>query len=342
MHPPRSKSRPFWILMAFFVVAVIVFYDRPSIAMWIGFALAGYSAIANDSIQTLGTFLASNAKRPWWLLWLYIGGILSAVFIWGWTQGDPSFGRLDEIPEPTEFSVWQLLAPVALLCITQLKMPVSTTFLLLSVFSSPKTISSMITKSFIGYFVAFISALIIWAIIAECMKHKVFFKETYSRPFWTFLQWFSTAYLWGTWLMQDTANIMVFLPRDIHANQLGLILVTLLGLMGVLLYFKGGKIQEIVMEKTDMVDIRSATIIDFVLATVLLVFQSWNNIPMSTTWVFLGLLAGREISLARLSGKEKPYLRTLGLVTKDLGFASIGLVVSIGFAWLSRVNFLVG
>ena len=28
----------------------------------IGFALAGYSVIANDSIQTLGTFIASKQK----------------------------------------------------------------------------------------------------------------------------------------------------------------------------------------------------------------------------------------------------------------------------------------
>ena len=32
----------------------------------IGFALAGYSVIANDSIQTLGTFIASKKK---WFKW---------------------------------------------------------------------------------------------------------------------------------------------------------------------------------------------------------------------------------------------------------------------------------
>ena len=36
---------------------------HPRIAMWFGFALASYSAIANDSIQTIGTFIASNAHR---------------------------------------------------------------------------------------------------------------------------------------------------------------------------------------------------------------------------------------------------------------------------------------
>ena len=32
----------------------------------VGFALAGYSVIANDSIQTLGTFIASKQK---WFKW---------------------------------------------------------------------------------------------------------------------------------------------------------------------------------------------------------------------------------------------------------------------------------
>ncbi len=38
------------------------------IYMIVGFVLAGYSVVANDAIQTLGTFLSSNAHRPWWLL----------------------------------------------------------------------------------------------------------------------------------------------------------------------------------------------------------------------------------------------------------------------------------
>jgi len=37
--------------------------------MYIGFLLAAYSVIANDSVQTLGTFLASNkAHFSWYTL----------------------------------------------------------------------------------------------------------------------------------------------------------------------------------------------------------------------------------------------------------------------------------
>ena len=39
------------------------------------FLFAAYAAIANDSIQTIGTFIASNQDKKWWVLWIFIGGI---------------------------------------------------------------------------------------------------------------------------------------------------------------------------------------------------------------------------------------------------------------------------
>lgn len=221
-------------------------------------------------------------------------------------------------------------------------MPVSTTFLLLSVFSNGKTIAGMLNKTLIGYFVAFVSALIIWGIIAEAMKHKVFFKEQYNEKGWRVFQWIATGYLWSTWLMQDTANIVVFLPRDLSTNQFLAIIGALFLGMGLLIYRRGGRIQEIITEKTDVVDVRSASIIDVVLGTLLMIFKEWNNLPMSTTWVFLGLLAGRETALSRLSGHDKPYLRTLGLVTKDLAYASFGIIISIAIAYAAQGDLHLG
>ena len=45
----------------------------------IGFLLAAYSVIGNDSAQTLGTFIASNQDKKWWVLWIFIGGIFIAL-----------------------------------------------------------------------------------------------------------------------------------------------------------------------------------------------------------------------------------------------------------------------
>ena len=74
----------------------------------LGFLLAGYAVIANDSLQTLGTWLNSNKDIKWYWLWAYASVILVGVFIYGQFQGDVAYGRLDKIPyiEPT---IWHVL-----------------------------------------------------------------------------------------------------------------------------------------------------------------------------------------------------------------------------------------
>ena len=62
-------------------------------------------------------------------------------------------------------------------------------------------------------------------------------------------------------------------------------------------------------------------------------FQKLNNVPMSTTWVFLGVLAGREIALynrLRFITQKKVYKHLL----KDITKAIIGLVVSIAIVFI--------
>ena len=45
-------------------------------------------AVANDSIQTLGTFIASNQDKKWWVLWLFIGGVFLATHSYSWLFSD--------------------------------------------------------------------------------------------------------------------------------------------------------------------------------------------------------------------------------------------------------------
>ena len=67
----------------------------------VGFGLAGWSVIANDSIQTLGTYMASKMK---WFKWYTLAGVASIAMIititYGWyvNNGDISYGRLTQIP----------------------------------------------------------------------------------------------------------------------------------------------------------------------------------------------------------------------------------------------------
>ena len=101
----------------------------------------------------------------------------------------------------------------------------------------------------------------------------------------------------------------------------------------MLFFLRGDRIQQVVEEKTDVIDVRRATVIDFVYALLLFAFKEISVVPMSTTWVFIGLLAGRELGmgLARhgYSGLDRRSLRLMG---KDLLYAGIGLAVSLALA----------
>ncbi|MFU8861686.1 MAG: hypothetical protein ACNA8K_14810 [Cyclonatronaceae bacterium] len=328
------QERIFLIIIgvSFFVAGVV--FNRPDIAMWVGFMYAGYSAIANDSIQTIGTFLASNSQRRWWVLWLFIGGIFLVTVTYSWIvyQGDVSYERLTARgfqQAPTSFSFLQIAAPLFLLIITRLRMPVSTTFLILSCFSANlEGITGMLVKSISGYFVAFFVAIVVWILVSRYIT-PLFNRE--ASKIWIVLQWITSGGLWAVWIMQDIANIAVYLPRSLGTGQfIGFAGFIFLGL-GILFYLRGDRIQQIVTEKSFITDIRSATIIDFVYAFILFYFKTISVVPMSTTWVFIGLLAGRELAMtvADRNGHGRPMRKTLRLIGKDVSYAGIGLIISI-------------
>ncbi|WP_199222847.1 hypothetical protein [Rhodohalobacter mucosus] len=332
----RSERRFLLMIGLFFIVAGLT-YQTPQIAMWIGFFFAAYSAIANDSIQTIGTFLASNAKTSWWILWLFIGGIFVITVSYSWIvyDGDVSYQRLTSkgfSEAPDEFKFLQVAAPLFLLILTRLRMPVSTTFLLLSAFATtPEGIVQMLTKSVSGYLVAFIVAIVVWLSLNRLMVK--WFKGN-PHPVWRPLQWVISGALWAVWLMQDAANIAVYLPRSLSVNGFLMFTGFVFFGLGLLFYLRGDKIQRIVTEKSDVADVRSATVIDGVYAVILWYFKTISVVPMSTTWVFIGLLAGREIamSITDMGGKGRPYRHTYRLIVKDLTYAIIGLIISIALA----------
>jgi hypothetical protein len=96
----------------------------------------------------------------------------------------------------------------------------------------------------------------------------------------------------------------------------------------------GEKIQEIVDEKSGVVDVRSATVIGFVYALILFYFKMHSKVPMSTTWVFLGLLGGRELAMALRKSSGRSWKAAATMMGRDVGLATIGLVVSVVLATL--------
>lgn len=331
------KEKPFLIIILVLVSIAGIITQYTYAAMWFGFTLAAYSAIANDSIQTIGTFIASNQSRKWYWLWLFMGLIFVGTVTYSWLSfnGDVTYERL-QVPglevAPTSFVFLQIAAPIVLLVMTRLRMPVSTTFLLLNVFTyKAGTIVSVMQKSFLGYLLAFFIAIIVWFTLEKFVKNYL---KGEANPYWYILQWVTSGTLWAVWIMQDAANIAVFLPRQLNVWEFiayaGFVFIGL----GFLFYLKGDRIQGIVTEKTKVTDVRAATIVDFVYAIILFYFKILSNVPMSTTWVFIGLLGGRELSIAlaksrKLKKRRARLVRAYRLAKKDVTRAMIGLLVSL-------------
>lgn len=412
------------------------------ITIVIGFMLASYSVVANDSIQTLGTFLHSNSHRKWWVLWLFSSIVMVSVMVYGWINyhGDVSYDRLDKvyskmvdfngaqtalvtvdaltsydldsdlavaIDEITEglaaskiiylsdntllesqigtysdaveviragsqdegiseevraqlkhvvikieeaiksmmghrnvmdFIHWYyIIPPIALLFLTQFGFPVSTSFLILITFQ-PAVLGSMLVKSISGYLLAFVIAILVYLTVMRVFEERWRKSKGCSiSKGWVIAQWLSTAFLWSMWLIQDMANIFVYVPRPIPLIGLILAISWMVAVQAYIYYSKGGKIQQIVTSKTNTHDIRSATIVDLIYGLVLYYFKIQSNVPMSTTWVFIGLLAGREFAFSFSRRNDVLTLfSSFKLMSKDLLKVIFGLLVSIALAYFVR------
>lgn len=310
---------------------ILASLDLHMIFMGLGFLLAAYSVIANDSVQTLGTFMSSNAHIRWQWMWLGASAVLIFTLGYGWFTygGDISFGRLNKIPFQ-EIQWYHALAPAALLVLTRFGIPVSTSFLVLSAFASSLILEKMLMKSIMGYGVAAVFAYVVWWAVSHWLDERKGPISDKNAIKWRVAQWCSTALLWYMWLSHDVANISVFLPRTISFEWLLVIMGGFVVLLGFMFHERGGKIQNIVKQKTSTRYVRSATFVDLAYAFVLWYFKMYNDIPMSTTWVFVGLLAGREFAIHTVL--DKKIKGVWPLVMKDFMKMMIGLAVSVAVA----------
>ena len=298
----------------------------------IGFGLAGYSVIGNDSIQTLGTFIASKQK---WFKWYVLASAASFVMIlalaWGWYSynGDISYGRLTRIPYQ-EIQWYHAVAPAILLVLTRVGIPVSTTFLVLSAFASTVVLEKMLMKSVVGYGLAAMVAYVCWIVVSRFINEKFDeVKGDFWISFWRNSVWVTSGWLWWVWLSHDVANIAVYLPRQLSIELLIIVMAYFTILLFYIFYIQGGRIQTVVLEKSGTRYARSATIINVIYAAVLFYFKELNDLPMSTTWVFVGLLCGRELAIATMN-RDYKLGYVFPLIGKDFLKMVFGLTVSVG------------
>ena len=318
-----------------------------NIWMIVGFLLAAFSVVANDSLQTLGTYLSSNRKRtPKAVQMVFICTVTIVVLMLGWylKNGNPAWGRLSvsgkDFPLPEPFTWVYVIPPIAVLALTQWGAPVSTSFLVLSSFH-PANIGELLYSSLSGYLLAFCVGLSAYGLGVWLLERWVFRRNQDNKDvhkLWYGLQWVSTGFLWSMWLVQDLANIFVFLPRQLDLTAMVICTSVLCLGLCLLLLTGGGPIQSVLRSKTNTSDLRSATVIDFFFGLCLLYKAFLSTFPLSTTWVFLGLIGGREIALRikeqefeiRFTNRESGNLGNV--IGRDLWKAFVGVFVSLVIA----------
>jgi len=368
-------------------------FKNPSVLMWLiaygvltlalalfiwnfwaalSFALAAYAVIGNDAVQTLMTYIHSNNDVPRKYLFVWVAAVLLWVIWYGFlSAGDISYGRLDA-KWYADFNIeWYVaIFPLILVFLTRFRwIPVSTSLLMLSIFSTTLLFEKIVMKSALWYLVAFLASFVMWIIVEAILKKaknsasKVFsfwamivksvvaswvlmaflwyvviplllnffpdlvipeisnlqlglysfvaflftlwifyeseVDDNVSRTstFWRWAQTFTTALLFGTWLMHDMVNIAVFLPTGFGLHIMLLISVLFVLGLAYTFHINGWPVWNIVTKKTSTNEIVAATMIDLVYFVILLIFKEWSNIPMSTTWVFVWLLAWRQFAI---------------------------------------------
>jgi len=249
---------------------------------------------------------------------------------WGWYSydGDISYGRLTRIPFQ-EIQWYHAVAPAILLLLTRIGIPVSTTFLVLSAFASTVVLEKMLVKSIVGYGIAATVAYFCWIAVSKFINEKLDeVKGDKWIAFWRNSVWVSSGWLWWVWLSHDVANIAVYLPRQLDFSLLLIVITYFTALLFYIFYIRGGSIQQVVLEKTGTRYARSATIINVIYAAVLFYFKELNDLPMSTTWVFVGLLCGRELAISTMN-KDYKFKYVFPLIGKDFVKMIFGLSVSV-------------
>ena len=307
--------------------------------MVFGFICACYGVIANDSLQTLGTFISSKGDRvAWYWLWLATSAVLAVTILFSWYfyGGDISYGRLAEIPRPETFNWYHVAAPAMLVVLTRFGLPVATTFIVLSAFASQVVLEKVLVTAFVGYTLAAVIAFVIWMGLSKLLKFNEFDRVSPGREmFWHVGQWLSTCFLWVLWLTHELGNMAVYLPRQLDMAWLAITIVVMVGVLAIVFYEQGGPVQRVITSKTSVGYVRNATIIDMVLVFILVVFKEYNDIPMSTTWVFVGLLCGRELAIFYQNmDKERIPGGPFPILARDFIKISVGLVVAVGFVLL--------
>ena len=221
------------------------------------------------------------------------------------------------------------------LALTQWGAPVSTSFLVLSSFK-PGNIGTLLESSFAGYVLAFGVGLAAYGLGLWLLERWVFRRTQEGKGFnriWYGLQWCSTGFLWSMWLVQDLANIFVYLPRRLEFVPMATCTVVLCIGLCLLVASGGGPIRCALKDQHIRPALGDG---DRFCLRVLSALQAFlSSFPLSTTWVFLGQSEDVKCVADQKPGSRvcSPTVRAvLAIIGSDLWKATIAVLVSLGIA----------
>jgi len=197
-------------------------------------------------------------------------------------------------------------------------------------------LNATIAKSAMGYAISFGLAVAVYLPFCKIVTGYCDRTRGQLSVAWTVIQWVSAGVLWSVWLQQDMSNIAVFLPRKLNILEMLFAVVFITLGLGIQMYQGGEKIQQIVSEKSRVKDLPEATLVNLIFAVVLFAFKIASKIPMSTTWCFVGLLAGRELSMTVRKASSHNLGEAFQMSLKDLFSVIFGFVVSL--IWGAAAN----
>lgn len=313
--------------------------------------VAVVNVTSNDFPQVGGTFICCQKdKMSWQMITAIFGFFFVLTMIYGWVTYDQQidFGLLKtKAPDRGGVHWYHLLPLIALQKLTQKGIPVSTSTLALGMFLTEQGFHGMVEKSFVGFVFSMLLGMVVWVPgvwLDHKLKPKKWFEGAARQRVLLGMQIFSTMFLWGSWLIMDMANIAVFAVPKLEWWQLALFCAYFIFSLSRCIKAKGGKIQEIINEKTGTQYIFSAFIIDLIYGCILYAFKVFKvagDLPMSTTWVFVGLMLGREAAIRiMLAYEHQAYKaeKSFPIIIRDnvarmlIGFVA-SLVLLIPFRW---------
>lgn len=322
------------IILFLLLTILILFVAQGDYFAWILTILTTYHIMANNAVQIIGMFVASNDKKDKLKIWLLLSFIFVLTVLISWLFFDKQlhFSLLNSIQYNENLSILLIFLPIILYFFTKKNIPISATFLIIPIFSNNNTLQSMVVKTLISYFLSFTISFIFWYFLYIKYKNFIDIEKNNNKNRWIIIEYLSTAMLLGIWLVTSTCTFTIFLPRVFTIKYLILFIIVGIFSILVILYNDNTTIKKIIGNKSD-INYKSGAIFNILFAMIMLSVQYISKIPITSTWVFLGVLAGRELAIAgsKKNNNSLNIIQSLKNDLSDLYSAILGIIFSLVF-----------